>query len=90
MDRHVISPSILKALSERNPSRISSMFCLGLLEFCECEKCSSQPASNLSSVSDSKEDTEIAATLDNVPAKCLKLSLSKDKPRFAAPLPEDK
>ena len=73
MDRNIISPSLLKSFSERKRTRSrSSLLCLGLPDYCECEKC----VPNLS-----KDVVEAAP-------KRLKLSLPKSKQRFATPLPE--
>ena len=38
MDCYVVSPSLLKQISERECKPTSSLFCLGLPEFCNCEK----------------------------------------------------
>ena len=82
MDRHVVSPSLLERVDERkSESRsTSSLFCTGLPEFCNCEKC----------VSINREsDTATENSVTSAPAKRLKLSLSKEKSGFASPLPED-
>ena len=73
-DRSVVSKSLLESVSKTTSQRTSSLFCLGLADYCDCENCASK-----------KREDEIEA-----PAKRLKLSLPKDKPRFATPLPEAK
>ena len=82
MDHHVVSPSLLTLVEERkSESRsTSSLFCLGLPEFYNCEKCVSI---------NQESDTATENSVTSAPAKRLKLSLSKEKPRFASPLPED-
>ena len=76
MDRSVISRSLLESMveSQSRKRKISSLFCLGLEEYCECEKCASKKLNH---------ETEARP-------KRLKLSLPKDKPRFATPLPYTK
>ena len=39
MDQHVTSPSLLKRIGETKIERISSNFCLGIADFCQCENC---------------------------------------------------
>ena len=73
-DRSVVSKSLLESVSKTTSQRTSSLFCLGLADYCDCENCASK-----------KREDETEA-----PAKRLKLSLPKDKPRFATPLPEAK
>ena len=87
MDRHVISPSLLKLVSERKSKVTSSRFCLGLPDFCNCEKCVSNRASH-SDAAQASSSKGLEDDVTAVPAKRLKLSLSKEKPRFAAPLPD--
>ena len=74
MDCSVVSSSLLESLSEFKSRSKSSLFCLGLEDYCDCEKCASKQP---------KENIEAAS-------KCLKLSLPKNRPRFATPLPEAK
>ena len=74
IDRSVVSSSLLESLSEFKTESRSSLFCLSLEDYCDCEKCASKQP---------KDNTE------TVP-KRLKLSLPKDKPRFATPLSEAK
>ena len=72
----LFSRSLLESMAESQSRKrkISSLFCLGLEEYCECEKCVSKKLNH---------ETEARP-------KRLKLSLLKDKPRFATPLPYTK
>ena len=77
MDRHIISPSLLKLVGERKTERISSNFCLGIADFCQCENC--KPSEEIETTNPSKNS-----------AKRLKLSLTKEKSCFAPPVSEDR
>ena len=85
MDHHVVFPSLLKLVNERKSEVSLSLFCLRLPEFCNSEKCLSNRASDSNTATSSKG---LENDIKSVPAKHLKLSLSKENPRFATPLPE--
>ena len=83
MDRHVVSPSLLKLVNRGNLK-------VDLRQAYFVQDCQNFVAvKNMSINRESDSDTATENNVKSAPAKQLKLSLSKEKPRFASPLPED-